>query len=518
MDGLPPDLGKLVLSGYINANPPKQPQFALTAGGSGYASEIAQAGGSVVVDEFGGINLTVPGGAFLGLDSFNNISLNTSTTNGTITLRTDGAGHDVNIYQAGTLAFDALGPGIITGVQTINGSVYPPPGGGGTSITQAGALVACLGSGAVAISSIGGGASVNVTNAGTIAFDAAGAKAITGLSTINGSAYPPASYVLPADITVSTLTASISVDAPSFLNVSSINGSAYPPASYVLPADITVSTLTAATYIDAASYINVSSINGAGSVSITGSDIYLVDGINTGLTVVGSVTSLNGVSSIVGTNLSLYSSGGDITMIADSGLMNLTNGTGLQTSANIVPSSDTTFNLGIAGQAWNDVYATNGYFSTLNGGITLTNNNITSGTLEATAGIVLDGAATLTINGSTGAEGNVVTLVSGYPAWAAPAGVTSGVINTAAISGVTWDSVGTLGQYAYSFNIGVALNSAANVQVATWESDADEASTYWVVSSGLDAGLLRIVLAGNPSTVTAYNLSWVILSNGGTPP
>jgi len=662
MDGLPPDQGKLASPGYINADPPNEPVFALTAGGSGYASEIQQAGGSVAVDGFGGINLTVPGGAFLGLDSFNNITLNTSTTTGVITLRADGAGHDVNIYQAGTIAFDTVGAGAITNLQTINGVVYPPPGGGGgTSITQAGALVACLGNGGVTISSIGAGVTVDVTNAGTIAFDTLGSKAITGLSTINGSAYPPPAYVLPSDLTVSTLTAANYVSTTALQGVSSINGSAYPPASYVLPADITVSTLTAATYVDAASYINVSSISGAGSVSITGSDIYLVDGINTGLTVVGSVTSLNGVSSITGNSVSLYSSGSDITMIADSGLMNLTNGTGLQTSGNIVPSFDNTFNvglvgqawadvyatngyfstingsayppasyvlpaditvstltaatyvdaasyinvssisgagsvsitgsdiylvdginvgltvvgsvtslngvssitggnvsiastagdltmsadsglmslinntgiqasanivpsadasinLGIAGQAWNDVYATNGYFSTLNGAITLTNSNITSGTLEATAGIVLDGAATLTINGSTGAEGNVVAISGGYPAWVEPAVMPSGVITNADIIGATWDGVGTLGQYAYSFNIGVTLNSAAVVQVATWESDADEASTYWVVSSGLDSGLLRIVLAGNPVAVTNYNLSWVVLSNAGSPP
>jgi len=566
------DEGKLFTDGYLNANPPGQPQFALSAGGTGYASEIQRAGGSVVVDSFGGINLTVPGGAFLGIDSFNNITLNTSTTTGVITIETAGAGNDVNITNAGTISFDTVGAGALENVQTINGVVYPPPGGGGgTSITQGGALVACLGNGGINISSIGAGVTADIANAGTIAFDAAGARAITGLSTINGAAFVNGSapYVLPADITVSTLTAATYVDAASYINVSSISGAgsvsitgsggvtissigagvtvdvtnagtiafdAVGPAAitglstingaafvngsapYVLPADITVSTLTAATSVDAPSYINVSSISGAGSVSITGSDIYLVDGIDTGLTVVGSVTSLNGVSSITGPNVSIASTAGDLTMSADSGLVSLTNGTGLQTSANIVPSFDTTFNLGISGQAWNDVYATNGYFSTLNGGITLTSNNITSATLEATSGIVLDGAATLTINGSTGAEGNVVAISGGYPAWVEPAVMPSGVITNADIIGATWDGVGTLGQYAYSFNIGVTLNSAAVVQVATWESDADEASTYWVVSSGLDSGLLRIVLAGNPVAVTNYNLSWVVLSNGGSPP
>jgi len=96
--------------------------------------------------------------------------------------------------------------------------------------------------------------------------------------------------------------------------------------------------------------------------------------------------------------------------------------------------------------------------------------------------------------------------------------VASGIIPRDTIAGATWESVGTLGQFAYSFNIGITLNSDANVQVTTWDSDADEASTYWVVSSGLDSGLLRIVLAGNPSTALVYNLSWVVLTNAGTPP
>jgi hypothetical protein len=203
MEGFAPDLGKIVLPGFTNANPPGQTEFAFSANGSGFAGEIAQAGGSVVVDNLGGINLVASSGAFVGVDSFANITLNTSTTSGVILLQTNGLGYDVDINNAGTIAFDALGAGAITGVQTINGSVYPPAGGGGTSITQAGALVACLGNGAINISSIGGGVTADIVNAGTITFDTAGPKAITNLSTINGAAYPSP---LPANASFSTIT------------------------------------------------------------------------------------------------------------------------------------------------------------------------------------------------------------------------------------------------------------------------------------------------------------------------
>jgi len=651
MDGLPADDGKLVSPGFINANPPGNVQFALTAGDSGLATSIGQAGGSVTVDPFGGIAMTNSSGTSMGIDSFGNVYA--YTTFGT---------SRVNMSTVGTIAFDPIGPGALTNVVTINGTAYPPPSGSnGTSITQNGALVACLGNGGVLISSIGGGVTANIKNAGTISFDTLGPGAITNLSTINGTAFVNGSapYVLPSDITVSTLT------ARAITNLSTINGSAYPPVPYVLPSDITVSTLTAGISVDAPSYTSVSSITNATNIDIwaNGGDLSLYSDngsvklvTGTGLVSAGNilpesdntanvgipgqawsavyattgyistlegVSSINGsayppvpyvlpsditvstltagisvdapsytsVSSITGANVSLYSSGGDLTMEADSGTVNLINNTGLQVSGELKPSSDASINLGIPGQAWAEVHATTGYISTMSGvssitsetdylsiyavntltvesadelhlkganiqvgtsgsstdiflngntyiptqelqvssivgvssintSIEVTDTSITTGTLHATSEITLDGGGTFSINGSTGSEGNVIAISSGYPAWVAPSVgiVASGVILNDTIVAGTWDSVGTLGQYAFSFDIGITLNSQAVVQVATWESDADEASTYWVVSCGLDAGLLRIVLAGNPSMVTTYNLSWVILSNGGTPP
>jgi hypothetical protein len=223
------DLGKIPVAGYLNADPPGEPQFALTAAGSAFANTIQQAGGEVTVDSFGGIGLITPSGSQMGIDTFANVFLS-AVSSGTVLIESAGAGQDVNIVNAGTIAFDNFGAGALTGVQTINGAVYPPAGGGGASITQAGALVACLGSGAITISSIGAGNVVEVYNAGTLRFDTMGAGAIENLSTVNGSAYPP-NFVIPQDITVSTLTAGVSISTLTVEGVSSINGVAWPLAS-----------------------------------------------------------------------------------------------------------------------------------------------------------------------------------------------------------------------------------------------------------------------------------------------
>ena len=115
MDGIPIDQGKLVSPGYINADPPGEPFFALTVGEGGVANSIAQAGGSVTVDAFGGINMIANSGSFVGIDSFANI-----------TIEAVGEAGFVGIENAGVIAFSVTGVGALTGVQTINGSAYPP--------------------------------------------------------------------------------------------------------------------------------------------------------------------------------------------------------------------------------------------------------------------------------------------------------------------------------------------------------------------------------------------------------
>lgn len=115
MDGQPIDQGKLVSPGYINADPPGEPFFALTVGEGGVANTIAQAGGSVSVDSFGGINMIANSGSFMGIDSFANITINAV-----------GEAGFVGIDNAGTINFSATGVGEINGLQKVNGSAYPP--------------------------------------------------------------------------------------------------------------------------------------------------------------------------------------------------------------------------------------------------------------------------------------------------------------------------------------------------------------------------------------------------------
>ena len=192
MEGVAPDQGKIVAPGYYNSEPPGDPIFAFSVAGSGgYAASIRLGGGEVTVDELGGINMAASSGAFVGIDTLANVVITTSTTSGIILIKANGGGNNVNIENAGSIAFDVLGAGALTGVQTINNQVYPPPpSGGGTSITQGGALVACLGNGAVYISSIGAGITADIVNAGTITFDPAGPAALVNVSTINGAPFP----------------------------------------------------------------------------------------------------------------------------------------------------------------------------------------------------------------------------------------------------------------------------------------------------------------------------------------
>ena len=103
-----------------------------------------------------------------------------------------------------------------------------------------------------------GNSYVVLSNVSTLSFDAGAAGAITGLQTINGSAYPPAAPAFPTALSCITLVASLSVSTPE-LFVSSINGVEYIPGG-VSP-DLIVSTLTAATSVSTQELF-VSSING----------------------------------------------------------------------------------------------------------------------------------------------------------------------------------------------------------------------------------------------------------------
>lgn len=160
MDTFPPDLGNLVLPGFINANPPGDAQFALVAGDSGLAIAIGQAGGEVAVSDLGNITIASDGGDI-----------------------TIAAGPAVALAQ-GTIAL--LNDGTIS---VTTGSIV---GDETLTLTAAGVLsLASVNAGVTILSAGGGLGLVDISNAGTIAFDVAGSGALTGVQTINGVGYPP---------------------------------------------------------------------------------------------------------------------------------------------------------------------------------------------------------------------------------------------------------------------------------------------------------------------------------------
>ena len=114
-----------------------------------------------------------------------------------------------------------------------------------------------------------GNSYVQLCNVDILSFDSGARKAITGVSTINGAAYPPPVGSVPSDLVVSTLVARDSVGTLA-LSISSINGGSYPPPTppVVIPSDLVVSTLTASTsviapLISVSTLVNISTINGA---------------------------------------------------------------------------------------------------------------------------------------------------------------------------------------------------------------------------------------------------------------
>jgi hypothetical protein len=112
-----------------------------------------------------------------------------------------------------------------------------------------------------------GNSYVQLCNVDILSFDSGARKAITGVSTINGVAYPPPQDSIPSNLTVSSLTAANSVGTQA-LTVSSVNGSSYPPPVGGIPSDLVVSTLTASTSVTAplisvSTLVNISTINGA---------------------------------------------------------------------------------------------------------------------------------------------------------------------------------------------------------------------------------------------------------------
>lgn len=116
---------------------------------------------------------------------------------------------------------------------------------------------------------VAGNSYVTLSNVTNLACDNG---AITGVTSINGSAYPPV-FEPPANAVVSTLTAANQISTPA-LFVSSVNGAVYPPPVIISP-NLVVSTLTAADYVSTGSIYGVSTVCGG---SVTNNIIFVEGG------------------------------------------------------------------------------------------------------------------------------------------------------------------------------------------------------------------------------------------------
>jgi len=72
-----------------------------------------------------------------------------------VTVSSIGGGVTVDVFNAGTIAFDVLGDGAITGLSTVNGVAYPPPPGSISSITNGGGYVEADANGSILAQAFG---------------------------------------------------------------------------------------------------------------------------------------------------------------------------------------------------------------------------------------------------------------------------------------------------------------------------------------------------------------------------
>ena len=151
-----------------------------------------------------------------------------------------------------------------------------------------------------------GNSYVSLSNVNVLSFDTGASGAITGVQTINGSAYPPASPALPANLSCATLVASTFVSTPQ-LFVSSVNGAVYPPPAGSVPENLVVSSVTSATFLSTL-VVNTSSINGYSYNAPTLSSL-VVNGSANATNFGGISVDVNTISSY---SLSIRGSGGTI--------------------------------------------------------------------------------------------------------------------------------------------------------------------------------------------------------------
>ena len=264
---------------------------------NGNAGEISFTAEPGILGNFGRIGMTANGGtlAGVGLGGLVEITANTpfgSLCNASSAIKLSAAG--INSYAGAIPAVGSLtGYNFIYGTLGVNITAGLPP-----SLPNTPGTVYFYGTNGVVTGSpfyayeilgywnglaapsnlritgrqtISGNSQVVVSNVDSIFFDP-GYGALTGVSSINNTPYPPA-FSVPANLNISSLnaTSSITADSATFStlnNISSVNGSSYPP-TFAVPENLVVSTLTAADYVSTLVLEGVSSIESGDYLSVS---------------------------------------------------------------------------------------------------------------------------------------------------------------------------------------------------------------------------------------------------------
>jgi hypothetical protein len=243
---------------------------------------------------------------------------------------------------------------------------------------------------------------------------------LVGVATINGAAYPPTASI-PSALTVSTLVAADFVSSP-VLFVSSINNAPYPPPSGA-SSNGEFSTVVVSSILTAKDIVTTSSLTmgdpntstcafirspvGVGSADIvvelgvvgaTKGALRVYNGYTLGTGGILESRQLYNISSISNT----LGNGNDITLTAGPGTAGVTG------YVNITDPITPYGKLRVAEIT---------ELSSIKGVSFPNDTDIAAGIVKAEIGFELAGAGTFTINNNTGSEGQVISIVGGYPEW-----------------------------------------------------------------------------------------------------
>jgi len=238
---------------------------------------------------------------------------------------------------------------------------------------------------------------VNIAKANSVAFDAAGTGAITGVQSINGAAWPPPT----GDASLWSqykATSVVDISGYNIANVTTINGVAYPP-----PAE---SVSNWATYpaiqnvdLSGNNLLNVSTLSSAGRITLTSPDRVL---INSGLLDLsgGDIGRVVNILSAPETDINITSTGG-INITSGDENINITGGLGI-TLTDLSGVTIVAPSLDLGGADLNNVKTIQG-----ESGESVTTNSFIDIIMEAANDVLIEAqAGAANLNGSTNVNVN----------------------------------------------------------------------------------------------------------------